>query len=130
MVALKYENEKEIEVFIESTDFKDLSFLMTIDHITEVGNAELPEIFLSGPSINPDEFKDFKIVNWDTPIDEFPRLKKEVTIEEVRAVEMPSREVEITAELPIDLAEWLEWNKHDDDLLKEFLYMYKTKASK
>lgn len=128
VTALKYEREEEISVTIEYDNLEKRTLTMEIESITEVGNAEIPEISLTTSISSPNEFPGVQIINWDT--EEWPKLTKDITIEEIRAVEMPSREVEITATLPIDLAEWLEWNDHDEEILKQVLYEYKAKASK
>ncbi|EFV74936.1 hypothetical protein [Cytobacillus pseudoceanisediminis] len=129
VAAIKYEYEKEISVTIEYSNSYVRELLLKVEDITEVGNAEVPKIYLTKPEINPKDFNELRMVNWDTPMEEYPGLRDDILIEQIREFEMPSKVVEITANLPIDLAEWIEQNEHDDELLKEFLYMYKAKAS-
>lgn len=108
---------------------EEQTFLMLVQGITEVGKAEIPNLELCVRIEDPEEFKELKMVNWNTPIEEYS-LRSDITIEEIRKIEMPNRKVEIESTLPIDLEEWVFYNEDNiSEILKEALYDYRNKKA-
>ncbi|MEH7157458.1 hypothetical protein [Neobacillus drentensis] len=128
VVALKFYNEDKVKVCWQYNNGEEQTFMMNLDHVTEVGNTEIPELNLTVDIDNPKDFWWLKTVNFDTK-EEYPSLRKDITIDEIRKVEMPDRELDLTVMIPIDLEEWLYRSDNQSEILKEALYDYRKKKA-
>lgn len=128
IVAEKYYEASEIDVTIiyENNEEKQLS--MKVFDITQVGNAEVPILHLCKESINIDEYRDLRVFNVDNY--EVRDIKSDLTIEDIRKVEMPLSEVYTTLILPIDQTEWIDWTGEGiNEMLSEAIYDYWKKKN-
>ncbi|TWE05991.1 hypothetical protein FB550_1026 [Neobacillus bataviensis] len=124
---LKYRFNQEVRVSIKYNNGKEQNLTMLVQGTTEIGNAEIPILELCVDIDNPEDFQGIKIVNWETPIEEFS-LRNDILIEEIRKIDMPNKNVEIQATLPIDLQEWVYSNSENiSEILKEALIDYINK---
>ncbi|MDQ0975878.1 hypothetical protein QFZ31_005756 [Neobacillus niacini] len=127
VVIIKYVFDQEVKVSLVYNNGEEHTFTMLVQGVTEVGNAEIPILELCVKIDDPEKFQELKIVKWDTPLEEYS-LGNNITIEEIRRIEMPNREVQFEATLPIDLEEWVYSNRHKiSTILTEALTDYKNK---
>jgi hypothetical protein len=133
IVAGKFNFEDKVNVSLRYDNEEEQNLLMSVDSVIEVGHPEIPTIDFSGPIDDPKEFEGLRIVKWKTSYEEYRFHKEDITIEEIRKVEMPNRDVNINLNLnlPIDLQEWVEQNEGKvKEIIEESLYnFWKTKAS-
>jgi hypothetical protein len=127
----KYRYQENILVDLTYTNGELQTLVMLVDHTEEGGHGEIPEMSLYVSIRNPKEFPELAIVNWDTEQDVYPELQKNISLTEIRAVEMPYENVRLDAELPMDLSEWTHENRDNiSEIITEALYDYwKKKAS-
>jgi hypothetical protein len=126
----KYRYQENILVDLTYTNGELQTLVMHVDHSEEGGHGEIPELSLYVSIRSPEEFPELAIVNWDTPDEEYPNLQKNISLTEIRSVEMPYESVRLDAELPIDLSEWTHENQDNlSEILTEALYDYQKKKT-
>ncbi|MES1047224.1 hypothetical protein FOA22_22480 [Heyndrickxia oleronia] len=132
IVAKKYHYYRDkVNVTFELSNGMIKNYPMSVEDVTEVGNAEIPVIFLHTDIPSIEGFEDVIILDDDTFNEKYPELNKNISIEEIRKVEMPKEDVDIEVNLPIDLAEWIYANeKNMSAILEEALHDYWKKKSK
>ncbi|MBL4950792.1 hypothetical protein JK635_00850 [Neobacillus sp. YIM B02564] len=120
-VALKkYQDLDNLIVEIELDDGRMINSIMHVNCVA----GSLPQLNLYTELDDIQEYKNFSIINENDP--EFPNIKKGITLEEIRKVEMPNEDIKLKLKLPIDQVEWLAKQKKAvlNELFKEFIYDY------
>lgn len=132
VVAKKYYRHGQIDVQLTYENEEVEMLIMDIDYLEEVsGDAEIPIMELGATLTSIEGYEDIKVYDDSVIWNEdrgWPRVTPSVTIEDIRRVEMPDEEIDIsmTLTLPIDLTEWIHKNNVNfEEILKEALYEYR-----
>jgi hypothetical protein len=120
VVLKKYKDEENLFVEAELEDGRAIS---TIMHVKTLPGG-LPQLNLFCEIDDTEDYEDFPSVtengSW------FPNIEEGITLEEIRAVEMPNEKVTLKLNLPVDQVEWLKKQKTRDlnGIFKELLFGY------
>ena len=116
----KYRNEDNLIMEIELEDGRIISSIMYLKIFSE----GLPQLNLFCEIEDMDEYQGFDRVNENDS--SFPNIEDGMTLEEIRNVEMPNKNINLKLNLPIDQTEWLhkQKNKNLNEMFKDFIYEY------
>jgi hypothetical protein len=117
VVVNRYKAEEQLIIEVEMEDGRILSSIM---HLRTLPGG-LPHLNLFCDIEDPEEYPGLDIVNESDS--EFPDIEADITLEDIRKVEMPNEKVTLKLTLPINQVEWLKNQKARDlnTLFKELL---------
>ncbi|WP_026693396.1 hypothetical protein [Peribacillus kribbensis] len=120
----RYKKEENLILEIELEDGRVFNSIMHIQPIP----GGLPQLSLYTYIDDANEYPDVMIVNENET--SFPRIDQDLTIEEIRKVEMPQVKVKLNLTLPIDQAEWIAGKKKKelDQILRTAIYDFWGKS--
>lgn len=120
IVVKKYKNEETLIVEMELEDGRLFSSIMNVTILP----GRLPRLNLFMEIDDPDEYQGIQRVNENANL--FPNLEEDITIEEIRQVEMPHEKITLKLNLPIDQIEWLKEQKprNLNEIFSKLIYVY------
>ncbi|MGA5690584.1 hypothetical protein [Cytobacillus pseudoceanisediminis] len=122
----KYQNRESLITEIELEDGGLVSSFMFLKAVP----GELPRLSLFC-ELDPDESYEGILRIGEDHLD-FPDIEADITLEEIRKVEMPNEKITLKLNLPISQVEWLkdQKNKELNELFKELLEGYLERQPK
>jgi hypothetical protein len=118
VVVKKYKKEETLILEIELDNGRVIHSIMHV----KILSGGLPQLNLFCELDTIEEYRDFDLVNENDSW--FPNIEEDITIEDIRKVEMPDEEISVKLKLPIDQVEWLKRQKKTrvNEIFKEVIY--------
>lgn len=114
----KYKEMENLIVEIELEDGRVFQAIMQVESLP----GGLPRLHLFSEIEDPREYAGLNLVHENDAW--FPNIEEGITLDEIRAVEMPIEEIRLKLNLPIDQVEWLKSQKKRvlHELFKDLIY--------
>jgi hypothetical protein len=123
VVVKKYKKEENLIIEIELEDGRIVESIMHL----KILPGGLPQLNLFCEIDSNEEYDGFNIFHENDSY--FPNIEEDISLKEIREVEMPYEDVRLKLALPIDQVEWLKTQKNKalNEMFKEFIYEYLKK---
>lgn len=122
VVLNKYLHEENLIIEIELEDDRVISSIMYLK--TFAGGLPQLNLYCELDEGDLRLYQDFDMI---TEYDlNFPNIEEGITLEEIRKVEMPDKNIKLKVKLPIDQCEWLELLEREqlNEIIKEMIDDY------
>ncbi len=118
VVLRRYRGEASLIVEVELCDGRVFGSIMELETVP----GGLPQLNFICAVDDAEEYRGFLRVS-ENDLMSLPNIEEGITLEEIRAVEMPNEKVTLKLNLPIDQVEWLKRQKAKDlnKLIGEFI---------